>query len=141
MKKNIILLIIILYSCHPFYCHWKEGLKTVKRISQKDLFGKYVSKNRNSEIVLYIYKNGKFEMTNLNEEIKHDFSINQRNTIVGTWYFSSINKDFKIELSEYTIMPIMIDRKKNLSLPLTIGDPDECKGYIFKRVTHQYSSK
>jgi len=148
ISSLIIICLVIIYSCHPSFCIWDSGYEQLKELPSKEsIIGLYEltsnskkfiqSKGFNTKCQLFIEDSSKFNI----KEIP-DFVIDSNSRLVGKLidksgkWFSSCDDSYgcMIELEGLQVMPLAKGKNGKISILMTIGDGDECKGIIFEQI-------
>ncbi|MFK5890630.1 MAG: hypothetical protein QM486_07860 [Flavobacteriaceae bacterium] len=149
--RNIILIILIsmiVQSCHPLFCNWSSGYKQLTELKDiSSIIGKYTlsekskyflkNKGYTKECVLNILESGNYQLTNLPQFILDDFGRENtkkiNNYLSGKWYVDcGKSYDCLIELNKICVTALTKNKKGVISIPIEIGDGDECRGIVFE---------
>ena len=137
------LTILLFSSCHPLACSWDFGysqlnaapsdLKVVGTYKLDEKSTSYLEDNGlNPEKCMLILNNDKsFSLKNAPSGISDYSSPTTPFNKVGTWSVSyGDSYGCLIELQGLCVVPLC-EKNNQLSIPITIGDGDECNGIVF----------
>ncbi|OAQ39978.1 hypothetical protein A5893_17430 [Pedobacter psychrophilus] len=149
-RLNIFLTIFFLWtlsSCHPLGCSWDFGYTQLKvEPNESKLIGIYILSEKsksylkdhglNPEIcILKLNADKSFNLENVPSSISNDDLKGSDGTQnkYGTWSVSCDKSyDCMIELQGTCVVPLC-EKDDRISIPITIGDGDECNGIVFEK--------
>jgi hypothetical protein len=147
-KLILVLLLICFTSCHPLICTWELRYKPITiEPDQTELIGKYELTHSSKEFLieqsfsaqeysLTLSKDGNYKFTNGPDFIFNNYGVSNQKTLnkVGKWFLNCAKSyDCLIELEGVCVVPLS-QKDGTLSIMITIGDGDECKGIIYEKM-------
>lgn len=158
MIKNsivLILLLMTLHSCHPLYCDWDRGYEPLTTIENKQRvagtyslskkFEDYIKSKGYSEVPsLQLHESGAFTLMDMPEFVLDPNEKDPNGTVTdtsGTWKVSCDEPyGCLIELENVAVVSLSHSKKGVMSIPITIGDGDMCKGIVFEKEVFSQTS-
>jgi len=151
LKSAFVLLCICGFcSCHPLFCVWNMGYKSINsHIQRRDVIGTY---KLTADSKKMMYNEGKYThmpnstlvinadstylLTNAPDWLNNVFGYSSRGYFSrkGKWFLVCDTKDGCVmEIEDINTGDLLATKKGKLNILLTVGDGDACQGIIYEK--------